>query len=208
MLFNLDHVRFEDLLPAWLDILELLGPVPSMIFGLRYISRGYTENALVTAVAAAEALHRRLLPNKTYVSEEAFEDLAGAVLRAASDEHRQWLRARLRNEPSLRERLDQLVEQVGADLVMPFMPAPNRWARSATDARNALVHRFPEPPPPPPEGMYVLAQMTSGVVLLNLLQEVGVPKSRLEIVVRRHPPFRWISKDGPELFPYLFPGRS
>jgi ApeA N-terminal domain 1 len=207
MLFNLDHVRFEDLLPMWLDVIERLGPVPSMIFGLRYISRSYTENALITAVAAAEALHRRLLPHSTYVTGEEFAELKQAVLRSAPAHHG-WLSARLRNEPALKKRLEQLVEHVGTDLVESFMPAPNRWARRATDARNALVHRFPEPPPPPSEGMYVLAQMTSAVILLNLLLEVGVPRSRLDDIVHRHPPFRWIAEQGPTWVPRLFPGRS
>jgi len=208
MLFNLDHVRFKDLLPAWLDVIERLGPVPSMIFGLRYISRSYTENALITAVAAAEALHRRLLPESTYVTSKEFDELQEAVLRAAPNEHRRWLSDRMWNEPTLKQRLEQLVEHIGVDLVEPFMPAPNRWARTATDARNSLVHRFPDPPPPPPEGMYVLAQMTSAVILLNLLLEVGVPRSRLEVIVRRHAPFRWIAEQGPQWSPRLFPGRS
>jgi hypothetical protein len=185
-------------------VLERLKPAPAMIFGLRYIRPGYTENALITAVAASEAFHRRLLPERTYVSEQECYELEQTLLRAVPDAHQEWLSSRLYNEPSLKQRLMQLVEQVGADLVEPFMPAPNRWARAATDPRNALVHRFPYPAPPPPEGMYILAQMTTAVVLLNLLQETGVPRSRLEVAVRSHEPFRWITERGPEWFPRLF----
>jgi len=99
----------------------------------------------------------------------------------------------------------QLVQHVDVDLIRPFLPAPNRWARAATDARNSLVHRFPDPPPPSADGMYVLAQITTAVIILNLLQEIGIPRDRLEFVVRNCNPFRWITEQGSELFPQLFP---
>jgi hypothetical protein len=36
-------------------------------------------------------------------------------------------------------------------------------------------------PPSRAEGMYVLAQMTTAVVTLNLLHEIGIPRSRLDV---------------------------
>jgi hypothetical protein len=207
MLFNLSHRPFEELLPAWLDVIERLGPAPGMILGLRYISRSYVENALITAIAAAEALHRRLLPEERYTSEEEYEVIREAALQAVPEQHRDWLDQRMWNEPSLKQRLIQLVNHIGVDLVEPFMPAPNRWARTATNARNSLVHRFPDPPPPTAEGMYALAQMTTAVVTLNLLHEIGIPRSRLEVIVRNYDPFRWITEYGPQFVPQLFPSR-
>ena len=37
------------------------------------LGRSFMENKLITAVAAVEGLHRRLLPGKTYVSIEQFD---------------------------------------------------------------------------------------------------------------------------------------
>lgn len=56
-----------------------------------------------------------------------------------------------------------------------------------------------------PDGMYFLAQITTAVIILNLLQKIGIPRDRLEFVVRNCNPFRWITEQGSELFPQLFP---
>jgi Apea-like HEPN len=84
------------------------------------------------------------------------------------------------------------------------MPRPNRWANAARDARNSLVHRSPDSEPPPGEDMYVLAQMTTAVITLNLLHEIGVPRSRLDTIVSGNDLFRWITEEGPKLMPRLF----
>jgi hypothetical protein len=205
MLFTLQHLSFSEVLPTWLAVNERLAPVPVMLFGLRYIGGSYVENRLITAVAAAEALHRRLLPHETYVEETEYEELRAAALQSVPENHRDWLDNRIWNEPTLKQRLMALVERLGTELVGPFMPKPNRWAKAARDARNSLVHRFPEPPPPGGEGMFVLAEMTSAVITLNLLREIGVPRSQLNAVVTTHEPFRWIAEEGPKLMPSLFP---
>jgi hypothetical protein len=205
MLFNLRHMPpFSEVLPAWLAVNERLGPVPAMLFGLRYRGRSYVENRLITAVAAAEALHRRLLPDATYLSEEEYGQLRSAALAVVPEQHREWLGNRIWNEPTLKRRLMGLVDRLGTDLVEPFMPRPNRWANDAKDARNALVHRSPDLEPPGGEGMYVLAQMTTAVITLNLLHEIGVPRGRLDTIVRSNDLFRWITEEGPKLMPRLF----
>jgi hypothetical protein len=206
MLFNLRHMPpFSEVLPAWLAVNERLGPVPAMLFGLRYISHSYVENRLITAVAAAEALHRRLLPDETSMDQQEYDRLRTAVLDRVPAEHRPWLGSRIRNEPSFKDRLVQLVERLGDDLFAPFMPNPDRWASTTRDARDSLVHRLPDREPPPGEGMYVLAQMTTAVITRNLLHEIGVPRSRLDTIVRGNDLFRWITEEGPKLMPRLFP---
>jgi hypothetical protein len=204
MLFTLRDMQFSNLLPSWLAVSRQLSPAPEMIFGLHYISRAYSENRLITAVAAAEALHRRLLPENTYVSDMEFEQIRSAILDAIPEAHHEWLNARLWNEPTLKQRLMQLVERLGTELVEPFMPRPNRWANAAKDARNTLVHRFPVSSPPTGVDMYLLARMTTAVLTLNLLNEIGVPRDQLRKIVRNHETFRWIAEEGPDLMPSLF----
>jgi ApeA N-terminal domain 1/Apea-like HEPN len=204
MLFTLRDVAFSELLPAWLALNERIGPVPGMLFGIRYISRSYTDNRLITAVAAAEALHRRLLPDEKYVDADDFQALRSAIHNAVPEEHHSFLNSRIRNEPSFKERLLQLVELLSAELVRPFMPNPSKWATTTRNARDSLVHRFPGPPPPGGEGMYMLAEMTSAVVTLNLLRELNIPRSQLEDVVRKHPTFQWIAEEGMKWLPQLF----
>ena len=56
--------------------------------------------------------------------------------------------------------------------------------------------------------MYVLAQMTSAIIILILLREVGIPHSRLTRIVQEREPFTWLVEDGPKLMPYLYPAHS
>ena len=204
MLFTLRDIPFSEVLPAWLALNERVEPVPGMLFGIRYISRSYTENRLITAVAAAEALHRRLLPDKTYIAADDFSTLWSAIRDAVPEEHRSFLKSRIRNEPSFRERLLQLVELLGAELVQPFMPNPSKWATTTRDARDSLVHRFPDPTPPDSPDMYVLAEMTSAVITLSLLRELDIPRTQLEDVIHRHPAFQWIAEEGMKWVPQVF----
>jgi hypothetical protein len=204
MLFTLRDVAFSEVLPAWLALNERVEPVPGMLFGIRYISRSYTENRLITAVAAAEALHRRLLPDETYIGADDFKAMWTAIRDVVPNEHRSFVKSRMRNEPSFRERLLQLVELLGAELVRPFMPDPSKWAATTRDARDSLVHRFPDPAPPDSNGMYVLAEMTSAIITLNLLQKLDIPRRRLEDVVCTHPAFQWIAEEGIQWLPGVF----
>src|SRR6266567_1328847 len=84
------------------------------------------------------------------------------------------------------------------------MPRPNKWGSETRDTRNAIVHRFPVSSPPTGSEMYVLAQMTSAVLTLNLLHEIGLPRDHLSRIARNHESFRWIAEEGPDLMPSLF----
>jgi HEPN superfamily Apea-like protein len=100
-----------------------------------------------------------------------------------------------------------LVDRLGSEVVQPLMPKPNRWARAATDARNVLVHRFDvDQPDEPITGpvMYALAELTSSVITLLLLQEIGLSASKLTGLAEHHQSFQWVweeaSKDVPDVF--------
>ncbi|GAA5135552.1 ApeA N-terminal domain 1-containing protein [Pseudonocardia adelaidensis] len=203
-LFTLKDLAFADLLPRWFKVMDRLGPVIGMLLGQRYMGKSFVENRLITAVAAAEGLHRRLLPESRYVSRAEFETMRTALIAAISPEHEEWLTSRLWNEPSLKQRLMQLVDRLGTEVVEPFMPRSNRWARAATDARNVLVHRFdvdePEEPLTGP-AMYALAELTAAVITLILLKEIGLDTSQLTRLTRQHHSFRWLREKAPEHLP-------
>lgn len=198
VLFNLDDVPFEDLLPAWFDVDKRLGAVVAMLLGQRYIERSFMENRLITSVAAAEGLHRRLLPDEVHLDPQQFKPMRTVALKTVPVEHRDWFAGQLRNELSLRNRLLQLVERVGEDAVSSFIPDAEQWARAATNARNLLAHRFEDDSEQSLDGpaMYVLAQMTSAVITLVLLQELGVPTERIRHLTAHHETFRWIREEG------------
>ncbi|TWF80047.1 hypothetical protein FHX44_115984 [Pseudonocardia hierapolitana] len=206
-LFTLKDISFADLLPTWFEMVDRLGPVIGMLLGQRYMARSFMENRLITAVAAAEGLHRRLLPDQTYVSHEQFDAMQAALVKAVAPEHRQWLTSRLWNEPSLKQRLMELVDRLGPEVVHPFIPKANRWARAATEARNVLVHRFDvDPSDDPPTGpvMYALAELTSAMITLSLLQEIGLSTSKLTALANHHQSFQWVREEASKYVPKVF----
>ena len=201
MLFTLADLPFDQLIKTWLEVNTKLGPVIPMLLGQRYIARSFAENRLITSVAAAEGLHRRLLPDAVYADAAAFERLKAALLDAATPEHVDWLTAKLHNEPTLRQRLRQLVEYVGADTVAPFLPKPNWWWAAAVPTRDSLVHRFE-----PEEGkeidweaVYVVSIVTSALLTLIILKELGLDQEHLASLAAHHEAFQVVRREGPKL---------
>ncbi|TCK65772.1 HEPN domain-containing protein [Curtobacterium sp. PhB136] len=179
---------FETLMPRWLEVREKFSAARSMILGLQYVPGGYLENRVITAVSAAEAMHRALQPEPPIPKAE-FKDLRAKIL-ALSPLRKQWLSERFSehaNVPNLRERLINLAERVGpaGSLLVGDIGG---WAKTATGARNKIAHVGTSPQAL--TELRAVADTTAGVVVLNLLHELGVPNDRLVTAVQQNPVLR------------------
>ncbi|OII18440.1 hypothetical protein BIV01_02535 [Curtobacterium sp. MCBA15_013] len=197
-LLTLRDRPFEDLLPLWLDVREKFAAARSMILGLHYVTDGYLESRLVTAVSAAESMHRALDP-KPPIPQEEFKELRKQIL-AVDPAWKTWLAERFNdhtNVPTLRERLLELAERVGPAGAAAVADIP-AWATTAKNARNTIAHAgaakgdF--------DRLHAVVETTSAVVILNLLYELGVPKERLLTVVREHPRLSFAAELAQEAF--------
>ena len=178
---------WAQLLPAWMSVRDRFAPARSLILGLRYITEGYLGSRVVTAVAAAEAFHRGLdLPAP--IPKDEFDALRKALLAAVPKDQRGWVNDRVQwNEPSLKQRLIELTERPGK-FMKDLVPDPDKWARVAGRARNDLAHRGDAG-----EGyeeLHAVVEVTAAVVVMNLLNEVGVPEPRLARALEEHAEFR------------------
>lgn len=182
---TLDDLPFEELLPRWMQVKDRFASARSMILGLTYITDGYLESKVVTAVGAAESFHRALGLEPPMPDDE-FSALRRSLLEIVPKERKQWLSDRLmHNDPSLRDRLLDLARRPG-DFMATLVPDPEKWAKEATQARNGLAHdgrsknhTF--------EDLYAVVEVTRAVVVLNLLHQLGVPSERLATGLREHP---------------------
>lgn len=140
---------------------------------LRYLPSAYIEPQLSQAVTAAEAMHRALeLPPP--MPEEEFKELRRAVLDAVPKDHRSWAAGLLaRNEASLRVRLLDLAGRPDQEAMGALLPNPQRWAKVTVETRNLLTHTGGSETYGINE-MYAVVQVTTAVVVLNLLHEVGL----------------------------------
>ena len=76
-----------------------------MIMGLRYAPAKYIEGNLLTAVGAAEVLHRRLKIDEPPMPMAEFKQLRAAMLEHVPEQHQDRFRGAIRNDPTLRDRL-------------------------------------------------------------------------------------------------------
>jgi hypothetical protein len=182
---TLNDRDFEELMPRWLAIRQKFAAARSMILGLQYVEGGYLENRVVTAVSAAEAMHRALDPEPPIPLSE-FKALRKSLLAHVDPARKAWLADRLTdhsNVPTLKERLLDLAERVGAP-GSALAADPDQWAKAAKDSRNTIAHVGSSSHEL--EKLHAVVEVTSGIVILNLLHELGVQEDRLLLAVRQN----------------------
>lgn len=196
---TLDDLPFSDLLPRWMEVKDRFASSQSMILGLSYITGGYLQTRVMTAVGAAESFHRALESDPP-MPETEFKDLRALLLNAVPKERKQWLAERImRNEQSLRDRLIDLARRPG-EFMNSLVPNAEKWAKEATQARNGLAHEGRSDAHTLDE-LHAVVEVTRAVVILNLLAELGVPSERLQGGIANHPVISNAARLGRELFP-------
>jgi len=194
LLFSLDDIGFDKVVPTWFGLRGQLSPASNMLFGLHYIQDGYLEDRLVMAVSAAEALHRRL-PFDPPMSDDEFKFLRDKASAAVPAERGQWVRERLRNESTLKERLLDLASLPDSEVVDALMPDRGRWATLAKNARNALVHRTPKKDHSLSiDETYAVVEVTRALLTLVLIGQAGLPFTVQQRIVRQSPEFQQVSR--------------
>lgn len=201
--FTCETLPFEKLMPRWCEVHERLRSALNMILGLRYAPADYIENNLLTAVGAAEVLHRGLDIDEPPMPPEEFRSMRESMLAQVPEQYRDHIKRSLRNDPTLRERLLALAARPDQEAMSVLVPDIHRWARRTTQARNDLAHTGCTPHHTFEE-LIAIVDVTTAVVVMNLLHEVGLSAERQRRIVAEHPQLRatvrraeeylWVSK--------------
>lgn len=204
MFFTCDSFPFEEVLPRWCEAHGRLQAATNMILGLRYAPASFVENNLFTAVGAAEVLHRNLRIDEKPFSQAEFTEMRDAMLVQVPEEHRDRFKAAIRNDPTLRDRLRALAARPDQEAINQLVPDVDYWAKTTTRARNDLAH----------EGrtlnhsideLVAIVEVTTAVVILNILQELGLSAERQQEIVLTHPNLRHTARLSRE---WLVPSKS
>jgi hypothetical protein len=187
--FTCESLPFEEVVPRWCEARNRLRAATNMILGLRYAPPRYVENNLLTAVGAAEVLHRGLGIDKKPFPAEDFKKMREAMLEQVPEEHRSRFKEAIRNDPTLRNRLCALAARPDQGAVALLMPDVDRWARRTARARNDLAHEGRTPDHSLDE-LIAVVKVTTVVVILNVLHELGLPAERQREIMRDHPQLR------------------
>lgn len=187
--FTCDSLPFEEVVPRWCEAHGRLQAATNMILGLRYAPARFIENNLLTAVGAAEVLHRGLRIDEKPFSKAEFTAMRDAMLGQVPGEHQERFKGAIRNDPTLRDRLHALAARPDQEAIALLVPDVAQWAKRATRARNDLAHEG-KTPNHSFEELIAIVEVTTAVVILNVLHELGLPPERQREIVQEHPQLR------------------
>lgn len=191
--FTCDSLPFEEVVPRWCKVHGHLQAATNMILGLRYAPARFVENNLLTAVGAAEVLHRNLRIDEKPFPKVEFTAMREAMLAHVPDEHRERFKGAIRNDPTLRDRLHGLAARPDQEAIALLVPDVAQWAKRAARARNDLAHEG-KTPNHSFEELIAIVEVTTAIVILNVLHELGLPAERQREIVQEHPQLRVTSR--------------
>ncbi|GAB2473652.1 hypothetical protein GCM10027030_05210 [Luteococcus sediminum] len=198
VLFTCRDLPFEEVMPRWIEVRRTHQAAANMVLGLRYAPARYVEGNLLTAVGAAEVLHRALPVEQMRMPKQEFDALRATLLEAAPEEHRSWVKGAIRNDPTLRERLQALAALPDGEAMGRLVPDVEQWAKVATQARNDLAHTGQTSRQSIDE-LIAVVKVTAAVVMMNLLHALGLPGERQKEIVNDHPELRQTAKQAGEV---------
>lgn len=195
--FTCASLPFEEIVPRWYEAHGRLKAATNMILGLRYAPPHFVENNLLTAAGAAEVLHRGLRIDEKPFPKAEFKALREAMLTQVPEEFRDRFRGAIRNDPTLQDRLLALAARPDQGAIALLMPNVSHWAKKTTQARNDLAHEG-KTPKHSFEELIAIVEVTTAVVILNVLHELGLPAERQREIVHEHAQLRATSRAASE----------
>ncbi|MYT70734.1 MULTISPECIES: HEPN domain-containing protein [unclassified Streptomyces] len=188
MLFTLGDIDFENLIPKWLHTKGKARTGCNILFGLRYIERGYGGTRLLGVASAAESIHRSLRSASTPITKTEYKRLKSKILASISDEGEEiisFVKNGLHNNPTYNERMTELASIPDETAVDSLLGDRDRWATRLKRARNDLAHAN-ERSSDGVENLeaFWLLEVTYALLCLVLMAEIGIsPENQRRAVV-------------------------
>jgi len=172
-----DGIDFETIVPRWFAVRDQFRTTCDMTLSLAYGTGGYLETQLITAVAAAEAMHEALRVDPPMPDDE-FKALKKTLLDRVSRNRQQWLSDKLgQNRHTLRQRLLHLAEVPVDEVMTELLPNPNAWADAAKKSRDLIAHGGKSNVDV--QLMYAITEVTTAIIIVNLLYQLNIPAERM-----------------------------
>lgn len=133
--------RASQVLERWFALHRECRPAIEAYFAPRLAASAFVEDTFIRTVSALETLHRTRFNSKP-LSRSEFRELLDTIESAVNRQHWEFLETRLRfaNGPTLRERLDELLDEVDGEVAASIRDLRDFTAR-VVKTRNALAHR-------------------------------------------------------------------
>jgi hypothetical protein len=188
--FSATERGFGETLSHWLTKRDELENAVNLVQAV-WDEGWYLESAVLVLATAAESLGSTLsLPRK--MDEVDYALMAAEMLAVAPQEQHAWLRGVLGqhlNGPSLKQKVLAIAELLPAEVRSRLLPHPKRWAQVLVRERNNLSHSGSTSTDW--QTLASLRQVTSTVIYLALLVQIGVPGHRIEEILDSDPYLRY-----------------
>lgn len=141
------HQDVGDRLPvvveAWLELHRRKVRALADYLATKFTPHMSAEERLVATMRAIEGFHRSQFGGERMPAPE-YDALVDRIVEQLSTEEKRIVRDRLRfgNEPTQKQRLDDMIERAG-DEVAARVRGAKRFSRKVVDTRNALTHLGP-----------------------------------------------------------------
>ncbi|MCI3244603.1 HEPN domain-containing protein [Streptomyces spinosisporus] len=177
-LFTLADIDFKDSIPRWLDLKEKARTGCNILFGLRYIERGYVGTRLLGVATAAESIHAALRSTSTPLTKQEYKQLKNKILSVISDEPQHlvdFVKTGLRNNPTYNERMLELASIPDNEAVETLLGNREHWATALKKSRNDLAHANERSSQSDESSQaFLLMEVTYALLCLVLMSELGV----------------------------------
>lgn len=201
---------------AWLDHVEVLGPLPPVVAASAAGRQQLLETRVLELTTIAESLARRLWPGARRLTEDQAQAARSAAAAAVADQEKEVVDAVTAalthvEELSYPKRLLQLAEDAGQ--VVPDAVGrrnehgqPSRWKKVVFQARNDFAHGLN--PGWVSEGgverylavVYSLRWLLTAVLLLR----TGVPPETLRARLQAHQPYQLFLEQARHWLPEVY----
>lgn len=177
--------RFQELISEWYEQYEAVGPAINLYDGLVSGGYRYVEGRLLATIQAAEAFHRRALPQQPQMTDEQFLMIRQSLPESIPSVIRSRVNSlvALAKEQSLRQRLE--------DMMAPFQhlfgEEPERLVKEFVDTRNRLAHTAAanEGSDDDPIAIFQLQQRLEALIQLHLLKLIGFGDEEIDKIASK-----------------------
>ena len=201
VLFTCELVSVDKVLPLWYELYGQLQNAANEILSLHYSPKISDKNALLTAVNSAEILHFNLeKQGKISEVEEMSECQSDRESRTEKSGEKDVENQKEgvasvpkvnkgRKQKLLKVRLKELANRIGENIISLVVPDVEYWAEAAAKSRNKISHEghvlhYDE------NAQKAIILVTTCVVLLNILKELGFSSENQMNIVRGNPGMR------------------
>ncbi|HEX7179084.1 MAG TPA: HEPN domain-containing protein [Nitrososphaeraceae archaeon] len=185
-------LQLREIVKNWMASYTKYEPIYDLFFDSFFNKQSYLYHTFLTKIQAIESLHRRMFPNKTWLSNEEFDELKKTILNMdMSDDALKLIKIRLQyaNELTLRRRLKNIIDD-HKHLLQLFRDSSkiSDFIDKIVNTRNYLTHYGDSlrTKSANKDELHDITDKLSMILYFLLLRVTGFNPEYLEIIFKRH----------------------